>query len=296
MINIEQLKGTSVAMVTPFTYKGEIDFPALGNLIEYLIEGGMDYLVVLGTTAETATLTVEEQDAVAKFVYEKVAGRLPLVIGVGGNNTAQIIERITQSDSVCKYDALLIATPYYNKPNQEGLFQHYEAIVNAVNQPIILYNVPGRTGVNMNESTTLRLAEKYTRIIAIKEASGNLVQINRIINRKPSHFEVISGDDGLTLPMISIGAIGVISVLANALPCNMSYLVNRALKGDFLEAQAEQQKLFELMQAIFDEGNPTGIKYLMSQKKLLSNTLRLPLIPASLHLGKKINKLVEELS
>lgn len=296
MINIEQLRGASVAMVTPFTDKGEIDFPSLGNLIEYLIEGGMDYLVVLGTTAETATLTVEEQDAVAKFVYEKVAGRLPLVIGVGGNNTAQIIERITQSDSICKYDALLIATPYYNKPNQEGLFQHYEAIVNAVNQPIILYNVPGRTGVNMNESTTLRLAEKYTRIIAIKEASGNLVQINRIINRKPSHFEVISGDDGLTLPMISIGAIGVISVLANALPCNMSYLVNRALKGDFLEAQAEQQKLFELMQAIFDEGNPTGIKYLMSQKKLLSNTLRLPLIPASLHLGKKINKLVEELS
>ncbi len=317
----KEFRGTGVAVVTPFNDRGEVDFSALENLVDFLIEGGVDYLVVLGTTAETATLSEKEQKAVAECIFEKNeqkavaecifeknAGRVPLVIGAGGNNTATIIEKV-QSTFYKKFDALLIATPYYNKPNQNGLYQHYKAIAQATEQPIILYNVPGRTGVNMTAETTLRLANEFSHIIAIKEASGNLEQINRIICEKPQHFEVISGDDGLTLPMLSIfevisgddgltlpmlsiGAIGVISVLANALPKEMSEMVNAGLAYEYEKAQLLHNQLFALSQAIFEEGNPTGIKSLMSHKGLLQNNLRLPLISASEGLDCKLRRLL----
>lgn len=296
MIKAKDLKGTGVAVVTPFTKNKEVDFDALKRIVNYLIDGGVDYLVALGTTAETATLTLEEQEAVANCIFEQTAKRVPLVIGAGGNNTQAVINSILYNKWVQKYDALLIATPYYNKPNQEGLFQHYRAIAESADLPIVLYNVPGRTGVNMVANTTLKLANAYPHIIAVKEASGNLTQINEIINEKPEHFEVISGDDSLTLPMISIGAVGVISVLANALPCEMNRLVNAALSGDNKKAQAMQKKLFDLSQEIFTEGNPTGVKVLMRAKGLLDNELRLPLVSASEKLEEELLELLKNIS
>ncbi|PVX51019.1 dihydrodipicolinate synthase [Balneicella halophila] len=290
MIKAKDLKGTGVAVVTPFTKNKEVDFDALKRIVNYLIDGGVDYLVALGTTAETATLTTEEQKAIADCVFKETAGRVPLVIGAGGNNTQAVINTIEQNEWIQQYDSLLIATPFYNKPNQEGLYQHYKAIVQSTSLPIVLYNVPGRTGVNMSAETSLKLANDFQNIIAIKEASGNLIQINRIINQKPNHFEVISGDDGLTLPMIAIGAIGVISVLANALPKEMSRLVNAALTGDYVQAQKMQKVLFEISQKIFAEGNPTGIKVLMEQKGLIKNGLRLPLLPASATLENELSR------
>ncbi len=290
----QELKGTGVALVTPFTGQGEVDFNALENLVEYVIDGGVDYLVVLGTTAETATLSEEEQKEVANCIYKKNAGRVSLLIGAGGNNTQAIVAKLQNEQIYEKFDGLLIATPYYNKPNQEGIYQHYRAIAEATEQPIILYNVPGRTGVNMTSETTLRLANEFSHIIAIKEASGNLEQINRIICEKPKHFELISGDDGLTLPMLSIGAIGVISVLANALPKEMSEMVSLGLSYDYKKGQSVHNKLFALSQAIFEEGNPTGIKSVLAHKGLLQNELRLPLLPASKKLEKRLELLLED--
>ncbi len=292
-VKAQGLRGTGVAVITPFTKQKDVDFEALGNLVDFLIDGGVAYLVVLGTTAETATLLEKEQHAVANFIYERNAGRVPLLIGLGGNNTTTILEKL-QQEIYEKFDGLLMATPYYNKPNQEGLYQHYATIAKATEKPIVLYNVPGRTGVNMTAETTLRLAKEFSHIIAIKEASGNLEQINRIICGKPKHFEVISGDDGLTLPMLSIGAIGVISVLANALPKEMSEMVNAGLSYDYKKAQDLHNKLFELSQAIFDEGNPTGIKVVLHHKGLLQNELRLPLVAASQKLEEKLQSLLKD--
>lgn len=287
MIQAQQLKGTGVAVVTPFTKEGKVDFKALEKIVDYLIDGGVDYLVALGTTAETPTLSAQEQEDVAACIFSKNADRLPLLIGASANRTTDVIAKLQQT-VYSKYDGLLIATPAYNKPNQQGLFQHFSTIAQATAKPIVLYNVPGRTGVNMNAETTLKLANCYEHIIAIKEASGNLTQINRIVNKKPKHFEVISGDDGLTLPLIGIGAVGVISVLANAMPKEMSALVNAALSENYKEAQKHQKALFELSQIIFEEGNPTGIKVLMHEKKLLANVLRLPLVEASEDLQRRI--------
>lgn len=281
MIKGRDLRGTGVAVVTPFTENGEIEFQALEGIVDYLIDGGVDYLVALGTTAETATLSEDEQEAVANCICKRAAQRVPLVVGAGGNNTAAMLHRYKQSEWMQKFDALLVATPFYNKPNQEGLFQHYKAIANASELPVILYNVPSRTGVNMTAETTLRLANAFSSIIAVKEASGDLAQVNKIINEKPKHFEVISGDDGLALPMLSIGGIGVISVLANALPTEISSLIKAGLEGEFAKAQEYQKRTFALSQAIFDEGNPTGAKALMAEKGLLQNVLRLPLVAAS---------------
>lgn len=295
MSTARDFKGTGVALVTPFTKEGNVDIDALKALVDYLIEGGVDYLVSLGTTAETATLSVEEQELVAKCVYEQTAQRVPLVIGAGGNNTSAVIANIKENVWMQKYDALLIATPSYNKPNQEGLFQHFKTIVEATPQSIILYNVPGRTGVNMTADTSLKLANSFDNIIGIKEASADLLQINKILNDRPAHFEVISGDDALTLPMIAIGAVGVISVLANALPKEMSSLVNAALSGNYARAKAYQKELFELSQAIFLEGNPTGIKSLMNKKNLLNNKLRLPLVAASSSLENTLSSLLSTL-
>lgn len=291
MIQAQQLKGTGVAVVTPFTKQEEIDFEALEIIIEHLIEGGVDYLVILGTTAETPTLSTKEQEAVARFVLTKTRGRVPLLIGVGGNHTRSVLERMKNA-VFSQYDGVLIATPSYNKPSQEGIYQHYCAIAEQSKLPIILYNVPGRTGVNMTAETTLRLANRSNKIIAIKEASGDLLQINAIINQKPPHFDVLSGDDALTLPMISIGAIGVISVLANALPREMSALVKAANNNEYAKAQEVQKQLFGLSQAIFIEGNPTGIKAVMAEKGLLENVLRLPLVGATTSLRNQLKDLL----
>lgn len=291
MIQAQQLKGTGVAVVTPFTKQEKIDFEALEIIIEHLIEGGVDYLVILGTTAETPTLSTKEQEAVARFILTKTRGRVPLLIGVGGNHTRSVLERMKNA-VFSQYDGVLIATPSYNKPSQEGIYQHYCAIAEQSKLPIILYNVPGRTGVNMTAETTLRLANRSNKIIAIKEASGDLLQINAIINQKPPHFDVLSGDDALTLPMISIGAIGVISVLANALPREMSALVKAANNNEYAKAQEVQKQLFGLSQAIFIEGNPTGIKAVMAEKGLLENVLRLPLVGATTSLRNQLKDLL----
>ncbi len=290
MIQAKDLYGVGVAVVTPFTKEGAVDFKALENLVDYLIKGGVDYLVALGTTAETATLSVEEQEAVANCIFQKTAGRVPLIIGASGNCTQAVLEKLENS-VFTQYDALLIATPYYNKPNQAGLVAHYSAIAERAKQPIILYNVPGRTGVNMTAETTLQLANRFENVIAVKEASGDLLQINAIVNQKPSHFEVISGDDALTLPMLSVGVVGVISVLANALPNPMATMVHSALRGDYAKAQQTHKQLFDLAQAIFKEGNPTGIKALMAQQGLLENVLRLPLVSATAELEAELREL-----
>lgn len=296
MIKAEDLRGTGVAVVTPFTRQGEVDFVALEGVVDYLIAGGVNYLVALGTTAETATLSEKEQEAVADCIYKRVAKRVPLVLGAGGNDTAAMLRRQQQNTWMQKFDALLVATPFYNKPNQEGLFQHYNAIAEASTLPIILYNVPSRTGVNMTAETTLRLANAFSNIIAVKEASSDLVQVNKIINEKPKHFEIISGDDTLALPMLSIGSIGVISVLANALPTEISILIKAGLEGDYAKAQECQKRIFTLSQVIFEEGNPVGIKAIMAEKELLENVLRLPLVAASDTLVAKLKLLVFQFS
>ncbi|WP_372947619.1 4-hydroxy-tetrahydrodipicolinate synthase [Mariniphaga sp.] len=268
-------KGAGVALVTPFTEENKIDFDALGKIIENQVKGGMDYLVALGTTAETATLTAEEKKEVVKFVKKNSAG-LPVVVGMGGNDTRKIIKQIEKFD----FDGvagLLIVTPYYNKPSQEGMYRHYSEIAKTSPVPIILYNVPSRTGVNLEYETVVRLAETSDKIIAVKEASGVLSQITRINKYTPDHFWVISGDDVLALPIISIGGIGVISVIANAFPGKVSELIHLALDGKYNEARELHFELIDLFKLIFKEGNPGGIKALMHMQGTIQNELRTPL-------------------
>ena len=268
-------KGAGVALVTPFTEENKIDFDALGRVIDNQVKGGMDYLVALGTTAETPTLSAEEKREVVKFVKMNSAG-LPVVVGMGGNDTRKIIKQIEKFD----FDGvagLLIVTPYYNKPSQDGMFRHYSAIAKASPAPIILYNVPSRTGVNMEYETVVRLSETSEKIVAVKEASGILSQITRINKYTPENFSVISGDDVLALPIISIGGIGVISVIANALPGKISNLIHLALKGKYKEARELHFELIDLFKLIFKEGNPGGVKALMHMQGTIQNELRSPL-------------------
>lgn len=269
--------GTGVAIVTPFHKQGTIDFTALERLIEHLIAGGVNYLVVQGTTAETATLTKEEKNALAEFVVEIVNKRVPLVIGIGGNNTQDVINTI-RSNTLDGYDAILSVTPYYNKPQQRGLYLHYKNIATVSPLPIIMYNVPGRTSVNMKPEITLQLATDFDNIIGIKEASGNLEQILDIIRNKPKDFLVISGDDLLTLPLLGMGSDGVISVIANAYPKLFSDMVTLGLKGDMKKAREIHYKLSDFMRSVFADGNPSGIKAALEIKALISNNLRLPLV------------------
>ncbi len=290
---MKEFLGVGVAVVTPFKENKEVDFAALENLVDFLIKNGIDYLVALGTTAETATLTKEEQNRVARCILEKTAARVPLMIGAGGNDTRALIEKLQTNAIYENFDGLLIATPYYNKPNQRGLYEHYSTIAKVSSKPIVLYNVPSRTGVNMSVETTLALAKEFENIVGVKEASGDLEQISRIICEKPEGFAVISGDDGLTLPMLSMGAVGVISVLANALPKQMVEMVHSALSFKYQKAQKLHQQLFPLSQEIFKEGNPTGIKALMATKGLLQNYLRLPLVSASKELSESLQQLSE---
>jgi 4-hydroxy-tetrahydrodipicolinate synthase len=267
--------GAGVALVTPFTTNNTIDFDALGQIIRNQVKGGTDYLVALGTTAETATLTAAEKQEVVQFV-KRGKENLSLVVGMGGNDTRKIIKQIDKFD-FDGVDGLLIVTPYYNKPSQEGMFRHFCAIAEASPVPIILYNVPSRTGVNLEAETVVRLAEASEKIVAVKEASGILSQITRINKYAPPHFSVISGDDVLALPIISIGGIGVISVIANALPGKLSTLIHLALNGKFDKARELHFELIELFRLLFKEGNPGGIKTLLNIQGIIRNELRTPL-------------------
>ncbi len=289
------LKGMGVALITPFKDDESIDFDALSKLIEYQIQNGIDYLVVLGTTAETPTLTEQEKNEVLSFVIERVKERVPIVLGLGGNNTRGIVERL-KTESFQGVDAILSVVPYYNKPSQEGIYQHYKAIASATKLPVILYNVPGRTGVNMTADTTLRLAREFDNIVAIKEASGNITQMDDIIKNKPKDFMVISGDDGITFPLITLGAVGVISVIGNAFPREFSRMVRLALEGDYANALLIHHKFTELFELLFVDGNPAGVKSILSSMGYIRNRLRLPLVPTRITTYEKIRVVLQKLN
>lgn len=284
--------GLGVALVTPFREDGDVDFDALGRLVDNVIEGGVDFIVALGTTAETPTLTHAERDAVAGFVKKRNAGRLPLVIGMGGNNTAKLCERLRNFDPT-GFDAVLSVTPYYNKPNQEGLFRHYQAVCTVSPLPVVLYNVPSRTGVNMSAETTLRIAREVPNVIAIKEACGEISQMQEIVKGAPEGFSVLSGDDGMTLPLMSVGGHGVISVVANVFPEKYSQMVHIAMKS-VAKAQAIWADFEELCPILFAEGNPTGIKTALSIKGVCRPDVRLPLVEGSERLREVMDKAIED--
>ena len=284
-----------VALITPFNEDGTIDFPALARLIEYQIQNGIDYLVALGTTAETPTLTEDEKARVRAFIIEKVNGRVPIVLGLGGNNTNAIVENL-KTQNFDGIDAILSVVPYYNKPSQEGIYQHDKAIASATKLPVILYNVPGRTGVNMTAETTLRLARDFDNIVAIKEASGNITQMDDIIKNKPSDFMVISGDDGITFPLITLGAVGVISVIGNAFPREFSRMVRLALNGDYASALTIHHRFTELFSLLFVDGNPAGVKCLLHAMGYIQNQLRLPLVPTRITTYEKIRDVLQKLN
>lgn len=288
-------KGLGVALVTPFKVDGSVDYDALRRLLDYQLSNGVDFLCVLGTTAETPCLSAEEKTKVKNIVVEKVQGRVPILLGCGGNNTAAVVESL-KNDDFTGVDGILSVCPYYNKPSQEGLYQHFKAIANATELPVVLYNVPGRVGVNMTAETTLRLANDCPNIVAIKEASGNFAQIDDIIKNKPSHFDVISGDDGITFPLITLGAVGVISVIGNALPKEFSRMVRLALNGDYKNALEIHHKFTELFGLLFVDGNPAGVKAMLNIMGLIENQLRLPLVPARITTLGEISAIVKELN
>lgn len=276
----KELKGMGVALVTPFSANGEVDYTNLQRLVDYQIASHADFLCVLGTTAETPTLSNEEQLAVRKTVVERNAGRLPILLGCGGNCTRNIVEKL-KADPMDDVDALLSVVPYYNKPSQQGMYAHFKAIAEATELPIILYNVPGRTGVNMLPETVLRLADDCKNIVGIKEASGNLEQIGNLLQHRPKGFKVFSGDDGITLPLIEQGADGVISVIGNAYAEEFALMVRYAMTGDFEKATLINDRLTPMYNLLFVDGNPAGIKCLMQLRGMLDNVLRLPLVPAT---------------
>lgn len=279
--------GTGVAMVTPFDAQGQVDYAGLENLINYLIDGGVNYLVSLGTTGESATLSKDEKNKVWAFTAEKVNKRVNLVAGIGGNNTLEVVKEVKEFDNT-GYDAILSASPHYNKPIQEGIYQHYKAIAEAAPLPIILYNVPGRTGSNMSAETTVRLAHDFKNIIAIKEASGNFEQFNQIMRDKPADFLFISGDDPVTLPMMAMGAVGVISVVGNALPKQFSGMISTCMTGNFKAAHKAHYQLIEFTRLMFVEGSPGGVKTALKQLGVCGDTLRLPLVQVSESTAAKI--------
>ncbi|MEC7265277.1 MAG: 4-hydroxy-tetrahydrodipicolinate synthase [Bacteroidota bacterium] len=284
---MEQLLGTGVALVTPFKDNLSVDVAALERIVEYCVQGGVDYLVVLGTTAESATLSKSEKQLVVDVVIRANSGRLPLVLGIGGNNTMALVEELKTTD-LSEFEAVLSVSPYYNKPTQEGIFRHFKVLAEVSPKPIILYNVPSRTGSNMLAETTLRLAHEVPNIVAIKEACGDMVQIDKIIKNKPEGFMVISGDDITALPTVLAGGAGVISVLGQGLPSQMSDMIRLGLKGDSEEAYKIHHRLSPLMNQIFEEGNPAGIKSVFENLGLAGATVRLPLVEASAALGNKI--------
>lgn len=282
-----KFSGVGVALVTPFDEQKNIDFPALEQLVEKVIEGGVDFLVALGTTAETPTLSSTEKKQVLQTIQTANKGRKPVVCGIGGNNTSAVITQIKEYEAL-GIDGILSVTPYYNKPNQEALFQHFSAIATATTLPIILYNVPGRTAVNMLPATTIKLAKAHQNIIAIKEACGSIPQCMELVQLAPEGFTLLSGDDNLVLAQIAIGMHGVISVAANCYPKTFSNMVHVALQGDFSSSKGLHYQMLQGIDLLFEEGNPTGVKQVLSNKNWIQNQLRLPLIPASAQLQEQI--------
>jgi 4-hydroxy-tetrahydrodipicolinate synthase len=286
------ITGTGVALITPFSKDGEVDYKSLGNLVEYCIAGKVDNLLALGTTAETATLTSSEKNKVVNYILDVVNGRLPVILGIGSNNTKDVVDKIKAYEGFNNIEALLSVTPYYNKPSQEGLYLHYKAVAEASPVPVIMYNVPGRTGVNINADTAVKIASEIDNIAAIKEASGNVEQISQILKNKPEGFHVLSGDDGITLPLLSLGVSGVISVVANAFPEDFSKMVNLCRQDKFKEALPYHFRLVDIISALFEEGNPAGVKAVLTMKGIIQNYLRLPLIPASKKLYDRLERMV----
>lgn len=287
-----KFKGTGVALVTPFQDNGKVDFRALTKLVNHVIKGKVEYLVVLGTTGESVTLAKEEKAAVVSHVIEAAGNRVPVVLGLGGNNTYEILSQLEKQDFK-GIDAILSVSPYYNKPSQQGIYQHYKAIAEASPVPVILYNVPGRTSSNMLADTTLQLAHDFKSIIGVKEASGNLEQCMKIIRNRPKDFLVISGDDALTLPIIACGGDGVISVVANAWPKDFSEMTRQSLEGNFQKARKLHYKLTDIIDQLFADGNPAGIKAALSLMKICSDNLRLPLVKVNPAVQEKLTQLVK---
>ena len=282
-------KGLGIALITPFNASGAVDYVVLKQLVEYQLKNGADFFCILATTGETPTLTDDEKQRIKELVVEVVAGRVPILMGCGGNNTAAIVEELHTRD-FSGIDGILSVCPYYNKPSQEGLYQHFKTIANATDMKVVLYNVPGRTGVNMKAETTVRLARDCKNIVAVKEASGNLEQVDEIIKNKPDTFDVISGDDALTFPMIVCGAVGVISVIGNALPKEFSRMLRLEQNGEFEPARKIHHMFTDLFNLLFVDGNPAGVKAMLHEMGMIENVLRLPLVPTRLTTMQKISE------
>jgi 4-hydroxy-tetrahydrodipicolinate synthase len=288
------LRGLGIALITPFTPEGEVDYKALARLVDYQIQNGADFLCILATTGETPCLSKDEKEKIKNLVVEINKGRLPILMGCGGNNTKTVIEELQATDW-SGISAILSVCPYYNKPSQEGLYQHFKAIANASPLPVVLYNVPGRTGVNLTPETTVRLANDVDNIVAIKEASGNLEQVDEIIKNKPDGFDVISGDDALTFSMVASGAAGVISVIGNALPKEFSRMIRLEFNGEYEAARNIHHKFTELYKLLFVDGNPAGVKALLHEMGFIENVLRLPLVPTRITTVQKMSEILKTL-
>jgi 4-hydroxy-tetrahydrodipicolinate synthase len=287
-------KGLGIALVTPFKEDGSVDYKSLVRLVEYQLDNGADFLCILATTGETPVLTADEKQKIKETIVSLVGGRVPILMGCGGNNTAAIVEEL-QTRDFKGIDGILSVCPYYNKPSQEGLYQHFKTIAAATKLPVVLYNVPGRTGVNMTAATTVRLANDCENIVAIKEASGNLEQVDEIIKNKPNDFDVISGDDALTFPMVSCGAVGVISVIGNALPKEFSKMIRLQMRGEYDPARKIHHRFTDLFSLLFVDGNPAGVKAMLSEMGFIENVLRLPLVPMSIKNMQRMSDILKEL-
>ena len=287
-------KGLGIALITPFLEDGSVDYKSLIRLVEYQLNNGADFFCILATTGETPTLSAEEKSKIKNLIVDLVGGRVPILMGCGGYNTAAIVEEL-QTGDFRGIDGILSVCPYYNKPSQEGLYQHFKTIAAATTMPVVLYNVPGRTGVNMTAATTVRLAHDCDNIVAIKEASGNLEQVDEIIKNKPKKFDVISGDDSLTFPMISCGAVGVISVIGNALPREFSKMIRLQMTGEYDGARKIHHRFIDLFSLLFVDGNPAGVKCMLSEMGYIENVLRLPLVPTRISTRQRLSEIMKEL-
>jgi 4-hydroxy-tetrahydrodipicolinate synthase len=287
-------KGLGIALITPFKEDGSVDYDALKRLVQYQLDNGADFFCILATTGETPTLTAQEKQTIKDLVVEIVQARVPILMGCGGNNTAAVVEELKTADFK-GIDGILSVCPYYNKPSQEGLYQHFKAIAAATELPVVLYNVPGRTGVNLKAETTVRLARDCKNIVAIKEASGNLEQVDEIIKNKPRDFDVISGDDSLTFPMVSCGAVGVISVIGNALPKEFSKMIRLQMRGEYDPARKIHHSFTDLFSLLFVDGNPAGVKAMLHEMGFIENKLRLPLVPMRISNMQRMSEILKEL-
>ena len=287
-------RGLGIALITPFTENGAVDYDAMKRIVEYQLSNGADFLCILATTGETPCLTKQEKEDIKKYIIDLVAGRIPILMGCGGNNTSAVVDELQNGDFK-GIDGILSVCPYYNKPSQEGLYQHFKAISSATSLPIVLYNVPGRTGINLKAETTVRLARECENIVAIKEASGSLEQVDEILKNKPEGFAVMSGDDSLTYPMIACGADGVISVIGNALPKEFSRMIRLEKNGEFEAAVKIHHKFTDLYSLLFVDGNPAGVKALLHEMGYIKNVLRLPLVPTRVATVQKMSQILKDL-